>query len=698
MKQRGRFEKEVKRDRKEFSPQRKFQNQSKTIFLCLALFADALWTFWPALQNGFVDYDDPDYVTQNFHVQQGLSWANLRWAFSDTQQAGFWHPLTWLSHELDCQFFGLNPWGHHLTNILIHALNAVLVFLVFKKMFRALWRSFFLAAIFALHPLRVESVAWIAERKDVLSAFFWLLTMLAYTQFVEQSKIKNQKSKIFYALALLMFACGLMSKPMIVTLPFVLLLIDFWPLQRFKVQRSGFSVRDLILEKIPFFILAIAASAIAFVTQRASSATSIGLPFVARAENAIISYCRYLEKIFWPTDFAFFYPHPGFWPIGIVSAATILLIGISIFAIAYRREHPYLLVGWFWFLGTLVPVIGLVQVGAQAMADRFTYIPSIGIFIILIWGTAELAQRWKIQPAAPATIAIVAMVPCIFLTRQQICFWKNSETLCEHALAVTKNNYIAHFCLGVTFEKQNRLEDAMNEYRAAIAEKPDYAPAHNNLGFMLGSAGKFDEALTEFNEALQCESDTAKTHFGMGVIYGREGQTQKAIAEFQSATKLEPDWPDAHFNLGIALEHSGQLDEAVVELQTAVNLEPNSAKFRFNLGNALAQMNRQLEAIEQFQKSLELNSSNVECRVDLATALARNGKLDDAIAQFREALKLQPDAAEIHNNLGYALEMRGQTNEAVAEFQQALKLKPDFTMAKKNLENLAGKNCEMPVK
>ncbi|HUB87482.1 MAG TPA: tetratricopeptide repeat protein [Verrucomicrobiae bacterium] len=632
-----------------------------------------------------MDYDDPHYVTQNFHVQRGLSWANLRWAFSDTRQAGFWHPLTWLSHMADCQWFGLNPRGHHFTSILIHALNAVLVFLVFKRMTGTLRRSFFLAGIFALHPLRVESVAWVAERKDVLSALFWLLTMWAYLRFVEEFKIHNSKSKMFYALALLLFALALMSKPMAVTLPFVLLLLDYWPLQRFNVQGSEFRIGNAVLEKIPFFIFAIAASLVTFLAQSASNATSIGLPFAARAENALVSYCRYLGKVFCPVDLAFFYPHPGFWPVGVVVASAILLLGISIFVLAFGREHPYLPVGWFWFLGTLVPVVGLVQAGAQAIADRFTYIPSIGVLVILIWGVIELAQRWRFQLFPLAFAAAAAMVVCIFLTRQQIGYWKNSETLCEHALAVTKNNYVAHFCLGVAFEEQNRTADAIAEYRAAIAIQPDYAPAHNDLGAALGGIGRLDEALDEFAKALKCESDTAQTHFGMGVVFGREGQMQNAISEFQMATKLEPDWPEAHYNLGIALEADGQAEQAVGELQTAVRLEPDSAKFRFNLGNALAQLNRQPEAIEQFQKSLALDPSSVECRVNLATALARSGRLDEAIAQFREALKLKPDAAEIHNNLGLALAMYGQTANAVAEFQQALKLKPDFAAAQKNL-------------
>lgn len=686
-------------------PQKQFRQRGlphafQTALLCLVLFGGTVWTFFPALRNGFVDYDDADYVTQNSHVRGGLTWENAKWAFTDTEAAGLWHPLTWLSHMLDCQMFGLSPWGHHLTSILIHALNVLLVFVIFKELTGAMWRSWLLAALFGLHPLRVESVAWVAERKDVLSALFWLLTMWAYARAVSSDKWQVSRNdsflsritchwSLYYFLALLFFVCGLMSKPMLVTLPFVLLLLDYWPLERFTIHNSRFTMSRLALEKVPFFLAAIAVIVVTFLAQSAAKATSVGVPLSARLENALVSYGRYLGKIFRPVDLAFFYPHPAYWPAWLAIAPAILLLGISLFVVAFRRGHPYLPVGWFWFLGTLVPAIGLVQVGEQAMADRFTYLPSLGVLVVIIWGVHELTQRWRHSSVAFGVSTVAGMIPCIVLCRQQIAYWKDDEALCRHALAVTENNHVAHFCLGVAYEKQHRPDEAIGEYQAALAANPNYSVAHNNLGFALCSEGRFDEALSQFQTALDLNTEPAKAHFGMGVVFGREGYVADAVTQFQEAVKLQPDWPDAHYNLGIALDHDGKLESAVHELQQAVAMEPDSAEFRFNLGNVLARLNRRPEAINQFQKSLELEPSSVNCHVNLGNALAQSGRLDDAIGQFRIALTLNPEIAEIHNNLGLALEMRGVTNEAAAEFQHALGLKPDYPDAQKNLESLA---------
>ena len=665
-------------------------------------------TFLPVARNDFIDYDDPDYLTQNFHVQQGLTWENFRWAFASTRETGFWHPLAWISHMLDCQLFGLNPEGHHLMGLLFHTLNAVLVFLVFRTMTGAVWRSWLVAAFFGLHPLRVESVAWAAERKDVLSALFALLTLLAYAKAVTSDKCQATRNGKFpspvtchvscwYWLALLFFALGLMSKPMLVTLPFVLLLLDYWPLKRLAVPDPRPAAGRLVLEKIPFVLAAAAAGSIAFLTQHAANATSVGLPLAARLQNAVVAYGRYLGKLFYPVNLAFFYPHPGYWPAWAVAACGAGLAGSVVAAIAQRRRHPYLPVGWFWFLGMLVPVIGLVQVGGQSLADRFTYLPSIGVLLVLIWGVEELTRPWRQRTVGLTAVAAIALIACIGLTRQQIGYWRNGETLCRHALEVTSNNHVAHFCLGVAFEKQGRPDRAIGEYRAALAAQPGYAAAHNNLGFALSNEGRFDEALAEFQEALKWNAEPAKTHFGMGIVFGREGRGSDAVAQFREAVKGQPDWPEAHYNLGIALEHAGQLEESAAELQSAVMREPNSAEFRFNLGNVLAGLNRPDQAIEQFRKSLQLQPTSVECRVNLANALARTGRLDEAIDQFRQALKERPDLAEIHNNLGLALAMHGQMEDAAAEFREALTLKPDYPDAQRNLDHcLSQKDISRP--
>ena len=622
--------------------------------LCVLLGVLVLWTFLPALRNDFVWYDDGVYVTENRHVQQGLTWETFRWAFHSTEGGNYLHPLTWLSHILDCQLFGLKPWGHHLTSVLLHTANAVLVFLVFRRLTGATWRSLCLAALFGLHPLRVESVAWVAERKDVLSTFFGLLALLSYAHYAQgrskaegrgtrgegpdsgaiagglaldsrllsgaKSRFIGRRLTLDYGLTLFFFACGLMSKPMVVTLPFVLLLLDYWPLQRIgraAIHDSRFTIWRLVREKVPFFILAAVASVAAFIVQKHGGAMMVGLPFVARLENALVSYCRYLGRLFWPVKLAVFYPHPGHWPTTVVLLSGFLLAGISVLVIALRRQRPYLLIGWFWFLGTLVPVIGLVQVGDQAMADRYSYVPFIGLFVILIWSALELTRHWRYQAASLSAAATAVVILCMALTRQQIGYWKDSEALFRHAITVTENNHVAHFNLGVVLGKQGRLDEAISQFQAALRSQPGYIDAHNNLGIVLARTGRLDEAVNQYREAL----------------------------------RLKPDFFEARCNLGIALGRKGQLDEAISQFQEALKLAPHSADIRVNLG----------------------------------TALYQNGRLDEAISEFKEASRLDPDSAEAHNNLGVLLVRQGRFDEAIGQFQQALRLKSDYGEAYSNL-------------
>ena len=444
--------------------------------------------YWPATGYDFVSYDDPDFVTENPHVQGGLTWEGVKWAFRNTQQAAYWAPLTWLTHMLACQFFGLGAEGHHLINVLLHAVNTGLVFLVFRRMTGAMWRSLILAALFGLHPLRVESVAWITERKDVLSTLFWMLTLLAYSHYVEAGDARILKRRLWYAATLLLFAGGLLSKPMVVTLPCVLLLLDYWPLERFKPGRAGL----LVMEKIPFFALAAAASVLTIVVQEQGGVLEASeyLPLGARGGNALISYWRYLGKIFWPRNLAVFYPHPGQWPLERVLLAGGLILGLSGLLFMKRRGYPFLLMGWLWFVGTLVPAIGLIQSGSQAMADRFTYVPSLGVLIFAIWGADELAQRWRWPGVALAVAGSAAIILCLVLTQQQLGHWQDSEALFRHALEVTENNEIAHVSLGIELVRQGKIEEAISQYQEAIRLKPDYALAHNNLGFALLRTGQ----------------------------------------------------------------------------------------------------------------------------------------------------------------------------------------------------------------
>jgi len=554
-----------------------------------------IFVYWPATSHNFVNYDDPYYVTSNVHVQTGLTWDNIRWAFCHPV-VGNWLPLTMLSHMLDCQLYGLRPWGHHLTSVLLHGVNTVLVFLLLRRLTGAVWRSWMVAALFGLHPLHVESVAWVAERKDVLSTLFGLLCLMAYARYAEESKVQGPQSVIgnraiqYYWLALIFFALGLMSKPMLVTVPFVLLLLDYWSLNR--IRNSEFGIRNFarpLVEKTPFFALAAVVSVVTYVVQqRTGMMHSLeNVPLGARLENALLSYCRYWGRLFWPTDLAVFYPYPNHWPLYQVLLAGVLMAGISAFAFVERARHPYFLTGWLWFCGTLVPVIGLVQVGGQAMADRYTYIPSLGLLILTVWGAYELAKRGRHHEAALGGAGCAAMILCAGLTRQQLGYWQNNETLYQHALAVTKNNYLAHHNLGIALFKEGQIDEAISQYQTALRLEPNNAEAHYNLGAALAASGQTDEAIIQLQEAIRLKPDYVAAHINLGTALGREGQLSRAIGQYREAVRLEPDNAEFHYDLGTALGMKGRLDEAIIQFQEALRLRPDYPAARYNLAHAL---------------------------------------------------------------------------------------------------------------
>jgi tetratricopeptide (TPR) repeat protein len=631
----------------------------------MLLFGLVCWTFWAAVGNDFINYDDPDYVTRNGRVQQGLSWGNLRWAFNSSEAAN-WHPVTWLSHMLDCQLFGLKQWGHHLTSVLLHAGGVVLLFLVLSRMTGAIWRSFIVAAFFGLHPLRLESVAWVAERKDVLSTFFFLLTLWAYVRYVEERRKSIQHAEfsvqcrgaaMWYWVAFGLFVLGLMSKPMLVTLPCALLLLDYWPLRRFQDLAGHFQAseaRRIVTEKLPFFLAAMVLCGVTFAAQKHGGAISLSLPLAERVENALISYCRYLGKMFWPADLAVFYPMPHHWPLGNALAAGALLLAITLLAVVLRRRYPFLLVGWLWFIGILVPVIGLVPVGEQSMADRYSYVPSIGIVLFLVWGAHELLGVGRNQLIGLTATAAAAALACAAVTRQQLGYWKNSETLFARALVVTGNNYLAHAQLGAVLDEQGSLEEATAQYVLALRENIASAETHNNLGLVLARQGRPAEAVKEYLEALKWRPNYANPHNHLGYMLDQQGRPEEAIREYDAALRLNPDYADAHCNRAIALAHQGRQDEALEEFQTALRLQPNAADAHSNLG----------------------------------VILERKGQLDAAIEHYQAAIKLQPGFARAHFNLGVALARKGQLADAIEEFQAALRLKPDFEEARKNLASV----------
>jgi tetratricopeptide (TPR) repeat protein len=680
-----------------------------TWLMAVLLVLVALALYWRATGYDFVNYDDDAYVTSNVHVQSGLTWERIKWACLNPVAAN-WHPLTVWSHMLVCQVFGLNPWGHHLTNVLLHALNAGLVFALLQVMTGARWRSLLVAALFAVHPLRVESVAWVAERKDVLSGFFGLLALIAYARYAKgrmqnaECRKQNAESEtakpeaggqwsvvggqwsLWYLLSLFLFALGLLSKPMLVTWPFVMLLLDYWPLRRLQLKTQDSRLKTslpLLVEKIPFFVLAVAASVVTLVVQKRGGSLAVGegLPLGVRVGNTLVSYCRHLGKLFWPTELAVFYPHPGHWPLGKVLLAGGLILGISVLLVVQRRRTPFLLMGWLWFVGMLVPVIGLVQTGGQAMADRHTYLPSLGVLILAIWGVCELTRNWRYQVLALSAAGGTAIILCLALTQEQIGYWKDSESLFRHALEVTENNYLAHNNLGAALLGKGQLDEAIRQCQEAIRLKPDCTDAHNNLGTAFVMKGQMDAAIRQYQEALRLKPDYADACYNLANALLMKGHTDEAIRQLQEALRLKPDYAQAHNNLGVALDRKGQSDEAIRHYQEALRLKPDYAEACYNLGNALLMKGQMDAAISQYQEAIRLKPDYAEAHNNLGNAFGRKGQTDAAISQFQEAVHLKPDYAEAHYGLSVALVNQGQIDEAISQYQEAIRLRPAYAEA-----------------
>ncbi|HZV33592.1 MAG TPA: tetratricopeptide repeat protein, partial [Verrucomicrobiae bacterium] len=645
------------------------------LIICGALVALTLAVYWPDLHHDFVNYDDGEYVIDNSAIQNGLNWSLVKWAFT-TGHASNWHPLTWISHAIDCRFFGLKAGGHHLVSLLIHAANVLLLFWVLWEMTGAMWRSAFVAALFAWHPLHVESVAWVSERKDVLSAFFWLLTMLAYQRYA----VRGPKFRIWYCATLLFFVLGLLSKPMVVTLPFVLLLLDYWPMRRISDcgleiadSRQGkkgaldpSSIRKLIVEKVPFFLFAVASSVVTFLVQRKGGAVSSSLTLPARLENALISYVRYIGKTFWPENLSVLYPHPGSWPMIWVIAAGVLLVVVSAGLIVTARTRPYLPVGWFWFLGTLVPVIGVVQVGVQSMADRYTYLPAIGLFLMIAWGLPDLLGSWRGKNWALGAGSVMSLAACLLLTHRQVQYWQDGGTLFRHVVSATKDNYLAYNNLGFYLEDHGKPDEAMTNYLQSISINPNYEDAQNNIGHLLAAKGKYQEAIAHYQIALRIKPSLVEAHNNLGNALGAIGKQDEAIAEYQTALRINPDDEDAHNNLGIARAMQGKMDEAIQLLTEAVRLKPSDAGAQSNLGNAFAAEHKFDDAIRHYQIALQLKPKDAQARNNLGNVLIEEGRLDEAKENYLTALKLNPQNPEANYNLGLLLQRLGKPDEARA--------------------------------
>ncbi len=650
------------------------RNRCLVLTVCVFLLLAVGLVFGQSLRHEFVNYDYDGYVYQTPQISGGLSVAGIVWVFSH-RHVGNWHPLTGLSHMLDCQFYGLSAGGHHLTNALLHAATAVVLFLVLWQMTGGFWPSALVATIFAVHPLRVESVAWVSERKDVLSGLCFVLTLAAYVRYVRRPFSLGR-----YLLVVALFALGLMAKPMLVTLPLVLLLLDYWPLGRFAGSLCGgltphpdqkgasgggtnvaeadlgrfLSPGRLVVEKLPLLLLT-AISCVITVWAQGTAVIPVGhLQFWQRACNALVSYATYLGQFVCPQELAALYPHPGAnLPIWKVVGAGALLAGISAAALAGWRRRPYLVVGWLWYLGILAPVIGVTQTGLQARADRFTYLPQIGLYVALVWGAVDVCRSWPYRRwlySATATLVLVAVMVCAW---RQTSFWHDSQTLWSHALECTSRNAVAHNNLGCAFASRGQFDAAMLQFRRVLEFDPDDAEAHNNLGSALASRGQFDAAAVQFQRVLAIKPDDAGAHNSLGKALACLGQIDEAAAHYRRALEIQPDDADAHNNLGIALAASGRFAEAIAHYRKALETWPDYPDASYHLGIALANCGQFEEAWARLQPALKARPNDATLQSTLGNIMAARGEFQDAVAHYRKALQIRPDDLAAQRNLAW---------------------------------------------
>ncbi len=567
-----------------------------TVGICLFLAALVWLTYGQTIRHAFLDYDDDLYIYQNFVVTAGLTPQGILWALTFAR-IGHWHPLTWLSHMLDCQLWGLWAGGHHLTNVVLHGGAAILLFLFLRQMTRSHWRSAFVAVLFAVHPQRVESVAWIAERKDVLSGFFFMATILAYLRYVRRGPSLSN-----YLLVGLLFALGLMSKGMLVTLPFLLLLLDYWPLQRLQPDMLRFFwrpenravVRKLLVEKIPLFLLS-AVSCLMTSLSPEQIAPDVAMSLPARLASALVSYVIYLRQMLLPTGLTIpYFNPPGGFPLWQVSAALAFLLAVSLGVGMCWRTRPYLLVGWLWYLGIMAPVIGIVQISYYARADRYTYLPHIGLSVMLVWGGVELFGRWRAGRYALTATALLLLMGLVTLTRGQVSHWRDSATLWSHALKVDPRNDVALNNFGAILAERGEIDAALSHFRAALEIRPLYADAYANIGSAFTRQGRIHEAIAQYEKAVDLQPNNPQMQNNFGAALAQESRLTEAIPHFQKAIDLQPGFPDPHHNLGSAFFMQGRIDEALAQLSRALELNPRSAGTKDVLTAVQMEKGRQL--------------------------------------------------------------------------------------------------------
>jgi protein O-mannosyl-transferase len=701
---------------------------SLSAVVCVFLLLAVATVFGQAVTFDFVDFDDSIYVYANPELARGLSPDGIAWAFTATRCAN-WHPLTWLSLLLDHQLYGQKPWGYHVSNVLLHAATAVLLFLVLRRMTADLWVSAFVAAVFAIHPLRAESVAWVAERKDVLSGLFFMLTLAAYVGYV-----RRPFSLARYVSVAALFALGLMAKPMLVTLPFVLLLLDYWPLGRMtwpakggrsnatswagkrtaipsgwggsctatpatplqpSPQGTNSLACQLVVEKLPLLALSAVSCVVTARAQAETVAPLDLLPLASRVANTLVAYVSYVGQFFCPAQLAAFYPYPleGL-PLWQVAGALLLLATVTTGVAAYWRQWPWLLVGWFWYLGMLVPVIGLMQVGHQSMADRYTYLPQIGLTLGLACAVKQALASWPHRGRLCGVAAALLLAILMGCAWRQASFWHDSETLWQHAIDCMPRNAAAHANLASALAHDNRIDEAMDHFTTALKIRPDVADVHYNFGLALVNCGRIDEGIAQYHQALDIRPDYAEAHNNLGLALAKRGRSDEALSHYRKAVEIEPAHANAHYNIGLILAERGQLDDAIAQYQLAAKLNPEDAETYNNLGNALIGRGRIEDAIADYQIALQFDANNANTHNNLGIALAGRGRIDEAVVHYQKALELAPNSAGTHNNLGILLAGRNRVDEAIAHYTKALELMPDYAAAHNNLGMaLTGRGC-----
>ena len=694
--------------------------QILAIYLFLAVITVS--AFRQVVNHEFVYYDDGEYVTENRHIHKGVTIEGLRWAFT-TRHAANWHPLTWISHMLDIQVFGLKPQGHHLTNLLFHTANVLLFFFVLHRMTKRLWQSAFVAALFALHPLHVESVAWVAERKDVLSTFFWMLTLVAYSYYAKRPNFKN------CLVVIVLFALGLMAKPMLVTLPFVLLLLDYWPLDRFggssfkcgelnqqpaktvqairkgevipvpvhkkkakagkgmpietrvemeepaKLKFEWASARSLVLEKIPLFILTALSCVVTYIAQKEAGAVAsieVYTPDI-RIANAFVSYFLYIVKTIWPDNLDVFYPHPGLLPLWQALGAAVFLAAITYAVVRAAKRFSYLPVGWLWFIGTLVPTIGIVQVGSQAMADRYMYIPSIGLFIMAAWGIPEFYKKRRYGREIVATSSALCLLCAFILTRTQVGYWRNSMALFDHALSITKNNVPIYSNRGNAFLLLGDRTRAIEDFNRAIEINPQFAAAYNGRGLAYNSMGDFTRALEDFDRAVKINPRFAAAYNGRGLAYSRMGNFSRALEDFDRAVEIDPSSAELYNNRGLAYCRMGKYSRAIEDFDRAIQVNSNMEAAYDNRGSAWEELGDHFRAVEDFNRAIEINPGDVDAYTNRGIIYNTMGNYIHAVEDFSRAIAINPRYARAYFNRGSAQGSLGNQMQSMEDLQTAAK-------------------------